>query len=143
METVKIPAVRSDLMIEIRTSRRVEVIDITSEVQREVERSGIKNGIAVVYTQHTTTAVIINENESGLREDIVSVLDKLIPREAGYMHDRIDDNADAHLRAIFLGNSVVVPVTNGKLDLGTWQRIMFVELDGPRTRRVIVKTIEG
>ncbi len=130
-------------MIEIRTSRRVEVIDITSEVQREVERSGIKNGIAVVYTQHTTTAVIINENESGLREDIVSVLDKLIPREAGYMHDRIDDNADAHLRAIFLGNSVVVPVTNGKLDLGTWQRIMFVELDGPRTRRVIVKTIEG
>lgn len=130
-------------MVEIKTSRRVEIIDITSEVQREVERSGIKNGIAVVYTQHTTTAVIINENESGLREDIVSVLDKLIPRGAGYMHDRIDDNADAHLRAIFLGNSVVVPVTNRKLDLGTWQRIMFVELDGPRTRRIIVKTIEG
>ncbi len=130
-------------MIEIRTSKRVEVIDITSEVQKEVEKSGVKNGIAVVYTQHTTTAVIINENESGLKEDIVFVLDRLIPRGAGYMHDMIDNNADAHLRAIFLGNSIVVPITNGKLDLGTWQRIMFVELDGPRTRRVIVKTIEG
>jgi len=130
-------------MIEIRTSKRVEVIDITSEVQKEVEKSGVKDGIAVVYTQHTTTAVIINENESGLKEDIVFVLDRLIPRGAGYMHDMIDNNADAHLRAIFLGNSIVVPITNGKLDLGTWQRIMFVELDGPRTRKIIVKVIEG
>ncbi len=130
-------------MIEIRTSKRVEIIDITSEVQKEVDKSGVKDGIAVVYTQHTTTAIIINENESGLKEDIVFVLDKLIPRGAGYMHDEIDNNADSHLRAIFLGNSVVVPITNGKLDLGTWQRIMFVELDGPRTRRVIVKVIGG
>ncbi len=130
-------------MIEIRTSRRVEILDITPEVQREVEKSGISEGIAVVYTQHTTTAVIVNENESGLKEDIVFVLDKLIPRGAGYMHDNVDNNADSHLRAILLGNSVVVPVTNGKLALGTWQRIMFVELDGPRTRRVLVKVIEG
>ena len=130
-------------MIEIRTSKRVEVIDITSEVQKEVEKSGVKNGIAVVYTQHTTAAVIINENESGLREDIEFVLDRLIPRGAGYMHDTIDNNADSHLRAILLGNSVVVPITDGKLDLGTWQRIMFVELDGPRIRKVMVKTIEG
>ncbi len=130
-------------MIEIRTSRRVEIIDITSDVQREVEKSGVKDGIAVVYTQHTTTAIVINENESGLKEDIVFILDKLIPRGAGYMHDTIDNNADSHLRAILLGNSVVVPITNGRLDLGTWQRIMFIELDGPRTRRVIVKAIEG
>lgn len=130
-------------MIEIRTSKRVEIIDITSEVQKEVESSGVKDGIAVVYTQHTTTAIIINENETGLKEDIVFVLDKLIPRGAGYMHDEIDNNADSHIRAIFLGNSVVVPIVNGKLALGTWQRIMFVELDGPRTRRVIVKAIEG
>ncbi len=130
-------------MIEIRTSKRVEIVDITSEVQKEVDKSGVKEGIAVVYTQHTTTAIIINENESGLKEDIVLVLDKLIPRGAGYMHDTIDNNADSHLRAILLGNSVVVPITNGRLDLGTWQRIMFVELDGPRTRRVVVKVIEG
>ncbi len=128
-------------MIEIRTNRRVEIIDITSEVRREVERSDVKDGIAVVYTLHTTTAIIINENEPGLKEDIVFVLDKLVPRGAGYSHDNIDNNADAHLRAILLGNSVVVPVSNGRLDLGTWQRIMFVELDGPRNRRVLVKVI--
>ena len=128
-------------MIEIRTSRRVEVIDITSEVQREVERSGVEEGIAVVYTLHTTTAIIVNENEPGLVEDVVLVLDRLVPRGAGYSHDNVDNNADAHLRAILLGNSVVVPVSNGRLELGTWQRIMFVELDGPRNRRVIVKVV--
>ena len=143
METIKILIGQSDVMIEIQTSKRVEIIDITSEVQKVVEETNVKDGIAVVYTQHTTTAIIINENESGLKEDIVFVLDKLIPRGAGYMHDTIDNNADSHLRAIFLGNSVVVPIINGKLALGTWQRIMFVELDGPRTRRVIVKVIEG
>jgi len=125
-------------MIEVSTRERVEVIDITDDVEREVERSGVKEGIAVVYTYHTTTAIVINENESGLKEDIVSILSKLIPTGAGYMHDRIDSNADAHLRSIILGNSVVVPVKNGKLDLGTWQRIMFIELDGPRRRRVSV-----
>ena len=130
-------------MIQINTSRRVEVVDITSEVQKEVEKSGIKDGLAVVYTPHTTTAIVINENEPGLIEDIVFVLDRLIPRGAGYMHDEIDNNADSHLRAMLLGNSVVIPVTNGKLELGTWQRIMFLELDGPRSRRVIVKVIEG
>ncbi len=130
-------------MIQINTSRRVEVVDITPDVQKEVEKSGIKDGLAVVYTPHTTTAIVINENEPGLIEDIVFVLDKLVPRGAGYMHDEIDNNADSHLRAMLLGNSVVIPVTNGKLELGTWQRIMFLELDGPRSRRVIVKVIEG
>jgi len=100
------------------------------------------NGIAVIYTPHTTTALIVNEAESGLLEDIVEVLQKLIPKGAGYKHDRIDDNADAHLRACILGNSLVIPVENGRLVLGTWQRILFVELDGPRRRRVYVKVIE-
>ncbi len=130
-------------MIEINTSRRVEVVDITSDVQKEVEKSGVKDGIAVVYTPHTTTAIVINENEPGLGKDIVFVLDKLVPRGAGYTHDEIDNNADSHLRAMLLGNSVVVPITNGRLELGTWQRILFLELDGPRSRRVIVKVIEG
>ncbi len=125
-------------MIEISTRERVEVVDITDYVRREVERSGVKDGIAVVYTYHTTTALIINENEEGLKRDVITILSKLIPTGAGYMHDRIDSNADAHLRSIILGNSVVVPVKNGRLDLGTWQRIMFVELDGPRRRRVSV-----
>ncbi len=128
-------------MIEIKTSKRIEVVDITDKVREIVEKYDVKDGIAVVFTKHTTTAIIINENESGLKEDVINVLERLIPTNAGYMHDRIDNNADSHLRAILLGNSVVVPITDGKLDLGTWQRIMFIELDGPRTRRVIVKVI--
>ncbi|AEA46265.1 secondary thiamine-phosphate synthase enzyme YjbQ [Archaeoglobus veneficus] len=127
--------------IEIRTGKRTEIIDITADVRKVVEESG-GGGIAVVYTLHTTTAVIINEAEPGLLEDIVSALSKIVPTGAGYKHDRIDDNADAHIRAVLLGNSVVVPVENGKLQLGTWQRILFVELDGPRTRRVIVKLVD-
>lgn len=128
-------------MIEIRTNKRVEVIDITDRVREVVESQEVLDGIAVVYTKHTTTAIVINENESGLKEDLLNTLERLIPAKAGYMHDRIDDNADSHLRAILLGNSVVIPITNGKLDLGTWQRILFVELDGPRVRKVVVKVI--
>ncbi|HIP63266.1 MAG TPA: YjbQ family protein [Archaeoglobus profundus] len=130
-------------MIEIKTSKRVEIIDITQDVQKEVERSGVKDGLAVIYTKHTTTAITINENETGLKEDILNILEKLIPTGSGYLHDRIDNNADSHIRAIFIGNSVVVPIVEGKLDLGTWQRILFIELDGPRVRKVGVKVIEG
>ncbi len=128
-------------MIEIKTSKRIEIVDITERVREIVESQDVVDGIALVYTKHTTTAVVVNENESGLKEDILKVLEKLIPSRAGYMHDRIDNNADSHLRAILMGNSVVIPITNGKLDLGTWQRILFVELDGPRVRRVVVKVI--
>ena len=128
-------------MIEIKTSKRVEIIDITQDVQKEVERSGVKDGLAVIYTKHTTTAITINENETGLKEDILNILEKLIPTGSGYLHDRIDNNADSHIRAIFIGNSVVVPIVEGKLDLGTWQRILFIELDGPRVRKVGVKVI--
>ncbi len=128
-------------MIEIKTSKRIEIVDITERVREIVESQDVVDGIALVYTKHTTTAVVVNENESGLKEDILKVLEKLIPSGAGYMHDRIDNNADSHLRAILMGNSVVIPITNGKLDLGTWQRILFVELDGPRVRRVVVKVI--
>ncbi len=128
-------------MIEIKTNRRVEIIDITERVREIVEKNDIEDGIAVIYTRHTTTAIIINENERGLIDDITTILEKLIPTQAGYLHDRIDDNADSHLRSILLGNSVVIPITNGKLDLGTWQRILFVELDGPRSRKVVVKVV--
>jgi secondary thiamine-phosphate synthase enzyme len=128
-------------MIEVKTNKRIEIIDITNEVRKVVEKSDVKDGIVVVYTTHTTTAIIINENESRLKEDILNILEKLIPSGAGYKHDEIDNNADSHLRAILLGNSVVIPIENGKLCLGTWQRIMFIELDGPRSRRVLVKVV--
>ncbi len=125
-------------MIDIRTDKREQIIDITGLVQKNLEK---KDGLAVVYSPHTTTAIIINEAESGLLEDILDFMDRFVPRGAGYKHDRIDSNADAHLKASLLGNSVVVPVENGRLMLGTWQRILFIEFDGPRNRRVYVRVI--
>ena len=126
----------------IRTSKRVELVDITEEVKSEVQKSGIVNGICVVSTGHTTTAIILNENETGLRHDILDLLEKLIPPSAGYQHDRIDNNADAHLKAVILGPSETIPVMGGELVLGTWQRIFFVELDGPRQRTVNIDKIK-
>ncbi len=123
-------------VIEIETRERVEIIDITHEVERHAGGEAV-----LVYTPHTTTAIVINEAEGGLLRDIIDVLSKLVPRGAGYEHDRIDSNADAHIKATLLGNAVVVPVSNGKLALGTWQRVLFVELDGPRIRRVFVKRL--
>jgi secondary thiamine-phosphate synthase enzyme len=133
-------------MIEIETRERVQIIDITPEVQKEIRHEikaevDFQSGVAVVYTPHTTTAVIVNEGERGLLEDILDLITKLVPERAGYKHDRIDNNADAHLRACLLGNSVVIPVENGMLSLGTWQRILFIEFDGPRRRRVFVKLV--
>jgi|Deesub1362B_J571_1020462.scaffolds.fasta_scaffold00053_123 secondary thiamine-phosphate synthase enzyme len=130
-------------MIEIRTGKRVEIVDITDKVVEEVQKSGVQNGIVIVYSLHTTTAIILNEGEKGLLEDLEKMLEKLIPRGARYKHDIIDSNADAHLRATLLGNSIVILVDGGSPVLGTWQRVLFVELDGPRTRRVIVRVIKG
>ncbi|HID43464.1 MAG TPA: YjbQ family protein [Archaeoglobaceae archaeon] len=128
-------------MIEIRTKNRIEIVDITSQVREKIRKSGVNEGIALVYSKHTTTAITINENESGLKEDIIKCIKNLIPSSAGYSHDRIDNNADSHLRAILIGNSVAVPVTDGNPELGTWQSILFIELDGPRSRRVGVKVV--
>jgi len=130
-------------LIEIKTGKRVDVVDITSKVKEEVRNGGVSDGVAIIYSKHTTTAITINENESGLKEDILNMLEKIIPAGAGYRHDRKDNNADAHLRAILVGNSVTVPVSGGNLDLGTWQSILFIELDGPRSRRVGVKVIKS
>ncbi len=125
-------------MIDIRTDRKVQIIDITGLVQKNLEK---RDGLAVIYSPHTTTAIIINEAESGLLDDILEFMNKLVPRNAGHKHDRIDSNADAHLKASLLGNSVVVPVEDGRLMLGTWQRILFIEFDGPRNRRVYVRVV--
>lgn len=124
------------LKLKIETSKHVELVDITSEVQEEVRKSEITEGICLIITRHTTAGIIINENESGLKEDILDLLTKLVPTGAGYRHDRIDDNADSHLRAVLLGASEILPVSEGKLELGTWQRIFFAEMDGPRNRTV-------
>lgn len=131
------------MQLKIETLKRVELVDITLEVQEEVRKSEITEGICLISTRHTTAGVIINENESGLKEDILDLLNKLVPAGAGYRHDRIDNNADSHLRAVLLGASETLPVSEGKLELGTWQRIFFAEMDGPRSRTVNVTLLKA
>lgn len=130
-------------MIEIETARGMETVDITSNVERYVEERsierGIENGICLVYSLHTTTALIINEADGALLNDILNLMERIVPQGSGYEHDRGDGNAHAHLRAALLGNSVVIPVEKGRLALGTWQRILFIELDGPRKRRILLR----
>jgi secondary thiamine-phosphate synthase enzyme len=128
-------------LIEIDTKERVEVIDITSSIEEFVKSSGIENGICLVYTMHTTTGLTVNEAERGLIKDMCRLMSSLIPEGAGYLHDKIDSNAHAHLQALLLGNSITIPVNAGRPILGTWQRILFVELDGPRRRRLYCRTI--
>ena len=94
----------------------------------------------MVYSPHTTTAIIINENEHGLKEDILKLLNLMVP-QGRYAHDLIDNNARSHLQAVVLGNNVCIPVENGGLALGTWQSVFFVELDGPRNRRLTVRIV--
>ncbi|MCQ8903108.1 MAG: secondary thiamine-phosphate synthase enzyme YjbQ [Methanothrix sp.] len=124
-------------MIEIATTRVREVVDITPQVQRAVRESGVVDGICLVYTLHTTTALIVNEAESGLLMDIIDKIKEIVPG-VGYKHG---ENGPAHLQASILGNSVLLPVDNNMPLLGTWQRVLFLELDGPRRRRVGVKVI--
>ncbi|HOI68169.1 MAG: secondary thiamine-phosphate synthase enzyme YjbQ [Methanothrix sp.] len=130
-------------MLEIKTEEPVQVIDITRQVNDAVRESGVAEGICLVYTLHTTTGIIINEAESGLVADLLRRLASLAPPRDGYLHDRIDDNAHAHLQAVLLGNSRTIPVEEGCLALGTWQRVLFVELDGPRRRSVLIKVLPG
>ncbi|HHY00059.1 MAG TPA: YjbQ family protein [Methanothermobacter sp.] len=129
-------------ILKISTQKRVEIQDITTEVADILSRSGIKEGLLNVYSPHSTSGVVINENESGLIEDFKLALEKVIPQGAGYQHDRIDNNADSHIRGFLLGGSQTIPVENSKMMLGTWQSIFFVELDGPRHRNLPV-TILG
>ncbi|ETA69338.1 secondary thiamine-phosphate synthase enzyme [Methanolobus tindarius DSM 2278] len=129
--------------MQIKTGKRIELIDITDRVKEQLHENGVQNGICVISTKHTTTSVIVNENESGLVSDILELLKILVPAHAGYAHDRIDNNADAHLKAVLLGSSETLPIIDGNLHLGTWQSIFFAEMDGPRTREVTVTVISS
>jgi len=129
--------------MDIQTTACIELIDITDHVRRLVKESGIIDGICVISTRHTTCSIIINENEAGLRTDILGMLEKLVPHDQNYAHDQIDNNAHSHLRAILLGMSEIIPIEDGHLVLGTWQSVFFVELDGPRNRSVNIKILES
>jgi len=126
---------------EVKSSRRREVIDITEKVEEIVSKSKIKNGICLVFLPHATAALILEEDEPRLIEDIEESIEKLFPAKAGYRHDEIDDNADAHLASGFIGQSRIYPVAEGRIVRGTWQRALLIELDGPRRRDVFVTVI--
>ncbi len=128
--------------ITIRTRTRNELLDITHEVQKIVQKSGVKEGICVVYVPHTTAGVTVNENaDPSVASDIRNTLSKLVPAGAGYSH--LEGNADSHIKSTIVGPSITLIVSEGRLVLGTWQGVFFCEFDGPRTRKVIVKVMEG
>ncbi len=128
--------------LSVRTSRRVELIDITHLVEKVISESEIKSGVCTIYIPHTTAAVTINENaDPSVRSDILSELNKVIPFDDNYSH--LEGNAAAHIKSSIVGASETLLVDGGTLVLGTWQGIFFCEFDGPRSRKVIVKLIEG
>jgi secondary thiamine-phosphate synthase enzyme len=127
--------------LSISSRERVELIPITDRVESVTTESRIQNGMCLLFSPHTTTAIFSNENESNLLADIKEILEKLIPVGGSYRHNRIDSNSDAHLRGILVSNSLAVPIEGGRLALGTWQTIFFAELDGPRQRRIQVTVV--
>jgi len=128
--------------ISVPTQNRYQLVDITDEVEKVVAESKIKNGLCLVFVAHSTAAVILTENESGLKNDWLKILKKLVEGE-DFEHNRIDDNADSHILSGLLGQGKVLPIENGRIVRGTWQQIFLVELDGPRTRRVNIKIVKG
>ncbi|KXB05448.1 hypothetical protein AKJ50_00735 [candidate division MSBL1 archaeon SCGC-AAA382A13] len=129
--------------IEFSTSKPKEVIDLTSEVMNAVKECEIEDGILVAQLPHATSMLILNESESGVKQDILEKLDDFAPPQDGYRHDRIDNNADAHIKAALVGSSRVLPIIDGKLIRGTWQSFLVVEQDGPRSRRNLIIFIMG
>jgi secondary thiamine-phosphate synthase enzyme len=124
------------------TKERRELIRITDKVKEAVKKSGVKEGLCLVSAMHLTAAVIIQDDEEGLHEDIWEWLEKLAPFRPDYKHHRTgEDNADAHLKNLLVHLQVVLPITNGKLDLGPWQEIFYAEFDGQRPKRAIIKII--
>ncbi len=124
------------------TKKRRELIRITDKVKEAVEKSGVKEGLCLVSAMHLTAAVIIQDDEEGLHEDIWEWLERLAPFRPDYKHHRTgEDNGDAHLKNLLVHLQVVLPITKGKLDLGPWQEIFYAEFDGQRPKRVIIKII--
>ena len=125
--------------LSISTSEQRQILDITDLVQAKVRAMGVAQGLACVSVAHCTCALYVNENEAGLVADTLRLI--VAASRGDWHHDSIDDNAPAHLAATLLGSSVSLPITNGALEFGTWQRLMLVELDGPRSRGLTIQVV--
>lgn len=124
------------------TERQREYINITDEVQEIVTQSGVQEGMVLVSAMHITAGIYVNDAESGLIADIDKWLEELAPFDINYKHHRTGEtNGDSHLKSLLIGHEVIVPITKGRLDFGTWQQIYYAEFDGQRKKRVIVKVM--
>jgi secondary thiamine-phosphate synthase enzyme len=126
------------MILAVKTSARTELIDITSKIEQLVKESGVTEGRCMLYVPHTTAAVTINESaDPSVKDDILKVLNQIVPRDADYRHR--EGNSPAHVKSTLVGASEMVAIENGSLALGTWQGIFFCEFDGPRTRTIQVR----
>jgi secondary thiamine-phosphate synthase enzyme len=124
------------------TKNHREYIHITPQVEAAVRKSGVKEGMVLVSAMHITAGVYVNDNESGLVEDIDRWLEQLAPFRADYRHHQTgEDNGDSHLKSLLIHHEVILPITAEELDLGTWQRVFYAEFDGQRSKRVIIKVM--
>lgn len=123
--------------------KRRQIINITNDVQKAINESGIKEGMVLINAMNITASVFINDDESGLHMDYENWLEKLAPEKpySQYNHNGFEDNADAHLKRTIMGRETVCAITNGKLDFGTWEQIFYYELDGKRNKHVLIKII--
>ena len=129
--------------ISISSSKKEEILNINDKVKKVVKESKVKEGLCIVYILHSTAAIIINENwDPNINLDIISALGKLIPK-GKWMHDKVDGNGAAHIKAAIIGPSESIIIKNSELQLGKWQDIMLCDFDGPRQRKVLVKIIKG
>ena len=129
-------------MLTVKTDNQTQLIDITQDVQSVITASGALEGICMVYVPHTTAAVTINESaDPDVKSDILMVLNQMVPWKADYRHG--EGNSPAHIKATLVGSSELIAIQNNQLVLGTWQGIFFCEFDGPRTRKVFIKIMEG
>ena len=124
------------------TQKRKQIIPIHDKIEELVQKSKVQEGFCLVSAMHITASVYVNDQESGLYEDIMNWAEKVAPEDPNYKHHQTgENNGDAHLKRLLLGHQVILPITNGQLDLGPWERVFYAEFDGQRKKRVIVKII--
>jgi secondary thiamine-phosphate synthase enzyme len=128
----------------VETVEAKQCVDITARVETIVERSGVTDGFCLVMVLHSTAAIVVNENDDpNIGVDVLTALDRAVPDHAGWLHDRVDDNAHSHIKASILGPSELIPVRGGELLLGRWQGVMLFEFDGPRKRQISVSLMSA
>ena len=128
------------ISMDVKTESRVEMVDITDGVRREVQRSNVNNGLCILFVPHTTAGIAINENaDPSVKKDIVMETTKMVPFQNGYQHS--EGNAAAHIKSVLFGPNLTLLIEGGDIVLGTWQGVFFCEFDGPRTRRVHIKIV--